>query len=67
MREWLFNARENASMTQEQVAYIAGIDRTHYVKIEKGMRRPSYEVATKIASILDIDWTLFFENNENAS
>lgn len=33
--------------------------------IEKGERNPSPKVAKKIAVVLDIDWTLFFEEEGN--
>jgi transcriptional regulator with XRE-family HTH domain len=33
-------------------------------KIELGERRPSVEVAKKIAAVLFFDWTLFFEDDE---
>lgn len=66
-RKWLVDTREAQELTQLQIADIVSISRAHYANIENGLRRPSYEVAKKIADILDFDWTLFFEDNENAS
>ncbi len=47
-------------LTQEQVAKLAGVDRTTITKIENGTLRPSVKTAQKIAQVLDFDWTLFF-------
>ena len=38
----------------------AGISRAAYTNIENGKRRPSPEVAQKIAKVLKFKWTLFF-------
>ena len=47
-------------LTQEQVAKIAGVDRTTITKIENGTSTPSVKTAQKIAQVLDFDWTIFF-------
>jgi transcriptional regulator with XRE-family HTH domain len=47
-------------LTQEQVAKLAGVDRTTITKIENGTAKPSVKTAQKIAQVLDFDWTLFF-------
>jgi len=64
---WLRKYRKTKGLSQKEVAEKANITHQFYNYIENGLRRPSYEVAKKIASILDFDWTLFFEVNENAS
>lgn len=46
--------------SQEEVAHAAGISRAAYTNIENGKRRPSPEVAQKIAKFLKFSWTLFF-------
>lgn len=61
MRDWLLKLRIKNKMTQEEVAVKAEISRTTYASIEQGRRRPSVESAMRIASILDFDWTIFFE------
>lgn len=61
MRDWLLKLRIKNKMTQEEVAIKAEISRTTYASIEQGRRRPSVESAMRIASILDFDWTIFFE------
>ena len=61
MRTWLKEARESLGLTQQQLASLVGKDITTIGKYENGKRRPSYETAKKISSILSIDWTLFYE------
>lgn len=53
--------REEANLTQEQLASMIGINRTTITKIENGSR-PSVDNAQKIAKILGFDWTEFFKN-----
>lgn len=62
MREWLISKRNKLSLTQEKVASKAGIARTTYAMIEQNNRTPSVNVAKRIAKVLDVDWTLFFED-----
>ena len=45
-----------------QVADAAGISESMYCLIESGKRRPSPEVAKRIAEILDFKWTRFFDD-----
>lgn len=59
--------RERKKMTQEQVAKLSGIKRPYYTMIETGKRRPSVDVAKKIAGVLDFEWTLFFALDSNVS
>ena len=51
-RRELTKARKELNMTQEQVAKAVGIDRTAYTRIEGGKRKPTVDVALKIASLL---------------
>lgn len=62
MSKWLSDVRENKDMSQEQVANQADIARTTYSSIEQGRRNPSVAVAKRIAKVLEIDWTIFFED-----
>jgi len=59
--DWLVQARTKKGLTQQQIAHKVHVSRTHYTNIEKGHRRPSLEVAQKIAEELDVDWRLFYE------
>ncbi len=47
--------RENKGLTQEVLSGLAGLDRTHYSKIERGLRSPTIETLFKIADALDIE------------
>ncbi len=62
MREWLRQKRIQLSYTQEQIADLLNISRAYYTQIELGNRTPSPKVAQKLAKILEIEWTDFFEN-----
>jgi|GEM_PF-399913 len=71
--KWLVDVRGKQSLTHEKIAEQAGIHRSYYTKIENGAI-PSVKVAKRIASILGIDWTLFYTGeghspaiNENLS
>lgn len=64
MRNWLIEARKKAGFPQEYVAHRAGISQQHYSFIESGERRPSPEVAKRIAHFLGFDWTKFFEDSQ---
>ena len=46
--------RKNKNLTQEQLSGLAGLDRTHYSKIERGLRSPNLETLFKITYALDI-------------
>jgi len=62
LRTWLKNIRTEKNLTQSEIAKMAGVDVTMISKIELGERRPSVEVAKKIAAVLGFDWTRFFED-----
>lgn len=72
--EILFSARQKKNLTHQQVASLAtllleekdkSITRQYYGMIENGDRIPSPKVAQAIAQVLDIKWTIFFENKGN--
>ena len=46
--------RDNKGLTQEQLSGLAALDRTHYSKLERGLRSPTIETLFKIAHALDI-------------
>ena len=46
--------REKKGLTQEQLSGLATLDRTHYSKIERGLRSPSVDTIFKIAYALDM-------------
>ncbi|MBA4535144.1 helix-turn-helix transcriptional regulator [Brevibacillus halotolerans] len=61
MRHWMIKKRVELNFTQEQVANRADIARTTYAMIEQENRTPSVNVAKKIARVLGVEWTIFFE------
>lgn len=46
--------RLRKGMSQEVLSGLAGLDRTHYSKIESGLRSPTLDTLFKIAQALDI-------------
>lgn len=46
--------RKRKRLTQEELSGLATLDRTHYSKIERGLRSPTLETLFKIAYALDI-------------
>lgn len=46
--------REKKGLTQEQLSGLATLDRTHYSKIERGLRSPTIDTLFKISSALDM-------------
>ncbi len=65
MRTWLKDIRAKNKLTQQEVANAANVDVTMISKIELGERRPSVEVAKKIASVLGFPWTRFYEDEDD--
>lgn len=64
---WLEQKRKNMKLQQWKIAQKCDISQQAYSLIEKGKRYPSVKLAKKIASILNFEWTLFFENNKNGN
>ena len=46
--------RDKKGLTQEQLSGLATLDRTHYSKLERGLRSPTIETLFKIAQAIDI-------------
>ena len=47
--------RKAIGLSQEKLAFEAGIDRTYVSQIERGVCNPSLEVLTKVSKVLGID------------
>ncbi len=67
MRIWLKELRLAKDLTQEKIANLAGVDITTINKIELGERRPSPKTAKAIASVLEFDWTKFYEDEKETA
>lgn len=50
----LAELRGKRGMSQELLSGLAGLDRTHYSKIERGLRSPTLDTLFKIAQALEI-------------
>lgn len=61
MGEELKKIRELEGQTQNQLASKIGISRAYYTNIENGKRKPSVDIAKKIATALGFEWTRFYE------
>lgn len=46
--------RQENGKTQEVLSGLAGLDRTHYSKIERGQRSPTLDTLFRIAQALDM-------------
>ena len=46
--------RERKGLTQDVLSRLAGLDRTHYSKLERGLRSPTLDTLFKIGQALDI-------------
>lgn len=53
-------------MSQEVLSGLAGLDRTHYSKIERGLRSPTIDTLFKIAHALNIPPHEIMKTIENA-
>ena len=64
-RVWLKAARKSRMLRQYEVATQCSISPASYCNIEKGTRRPSVDVAKRIAAVLGVEWTRFYAEEEN--
>ena len=51
----LKNARLAKAMSQEELAHLAGIDRTYVSSLERGVYSASIDVVDKIAKVLGLE------------
>jgi putative transcriptional regulator len=65
LRNWLKQLRIQKGLTQLELAQKAEIERSYYTMIENGDRNPSVNVAKKIGTVIDIEWTIFFDTESN--
>lgn len=60
MREWLIKKREESGLSKSDLAKEVGVQVSVIGKYERGERRPSPEVAQKLAKVLKFKWTKFY-------
>lgn len=58
--------RERKGLTQEVLSGLAGLDRTHYSKLERGLRSPTLDTLFKIGQALDIPPHIILKSIEEA-
>ena len=58
--------RERKGLTQDVLSGLAGLDRTHYSKLERGERAPTLETLFKIGQALDIPPHMILKSIEEA-
>lgn len=58
--------RVRKGLSQEVLSGLAGLDRTHYSKIERGLRSPTIDTFFKIAQALDMQPHQLMEELERA-
>ncbi len=58
---WLEKIRKEKRLSGREVAQAAKVSQQFYWMVEKGQRRPSVDVAKRIAAVLGFEWTRFFE------
>ena len=61
--QYFDNALQKKGYTKYQVAKILGVDNSYIGRIAKGDRLPSVDMAKRIATLLEIDWRLFYSTN----
>ena len=64
VRQELINKRVAMGLTQKNVAIEAGIERSSYTAIERGLRKPSLKVAQKICNVLKMSVDEAFPNED---
>lgn len=60
-RIWLIKRRTEKGFSQKKLAEICDTTQMTISNIENGTRRPSPELAQKLAKILNFEWTIFYE------
>ena len=63
-REWLIILRKSKKAPQVYVSKHAHISQSVYSDYENGKKNPSVPIAKRIGAILDFDWRLFYEDDE---
>lgn len=59
------NFRKTKKLSQEKLAYNAGLDRSFVGAIERGERNPTVLTIFRLAKVLDVHPMQFFEDIEN--
>lgn len=63
-RDWLIVLRQKKELSQDELAKLCNTTQMTISNIENGNRRPSPNLAQKLAKVLKFDWTKFYEEQE---
>lgn len=61
-REKIINRRKEKGLTSKRVSELIGITQGGYSHVESGSRNLTVPVAKRLAKVLDMHWTEFFED-----
>lgn len=64
MRKWLRDARKEKGMSLKQAAAYVGVSYQSISYYERGLRVPTPNVAKRVGFALNVDWTRFFEDDD---
>lgn len=59
-------ARQNAGISQEDLAELAGVDRTYVSGVERGLRNPTIIIVAKFAYALGTTTALLLTDSKSA-
>ena len=59
------SVRKTLNISQEQLAYMAGVNRSHMGQIERGQKSPSLLTIERIAKALNCSPSLLVSNKED--
>lgn len=62
----LVEYKERKGLTQDVLSGLAGLDRTHYSKLERGLRSPTLDTLFKIGQALDVPPHVILKSIEDA-
>lgn len=65
MSSQLKSNRLRLGLKQSDVASKIGISEQYYNMIENGKRQPSVSTAKKLSKLLNVKWTIFFDESLN--
>lgn len=65
MESKLKSNRLKLGLKQSEVANKIGISEQYYNMIENGKRKPSVTTAKRLSKLLNVNWTIFFDDTLN--
>lgn len=59
--------REKKNISQDELARLIDVQRQSISAIERGITKPTVENAKKIAEVLGLDWTKFYDKDTESN